>query len=54
MVEFEGKSNFVWALEILKGLFLRVYAYLRVTISDRDITLTNIGVVFPEACNVLC
>ncbi|XP_068504159.1 protein FAR-RED IMPAIRED RESPONSE 1-like [Phaseolus vulgaris] len=51
----ERHHNFVWALEKLKGLFLRVDSYPKVVVSDRDIALMNaINVVFPEAANLLC
>ncbi|XP_068461555.1 PKS-NRPS hybrid synthetase cheA-like [Phaseolus vulgaris] len=47
--------NFVWALEKLKGLFLRFDSYPKVVVSDKDIALMNaINVVFPEAANLLC
>jgi len=47
------ENNFVWALERLKGLFLKGYAYPRVEVSDRDIAPMNgINVMFPKACNI--
>jgi len=50
-----GVNNFVWALERLKGLFLRVDTFPMIILSDRDIALMNaIVIVFPEACNLLC
>ena len=55
LVEAECENNFVWALDRLKGLFMRGDAYPRVIVSDRDIVLMNaISVVFLEACNILC
>ncbi|XP_068483428.1 uncharacterized protein [Phaseolus vulgaris] len=51
----EHHYNFVWALEKLKGLFLRFDSYPKVVVSDRDIALMNaINVVFPEVANLLC
>ena len=51
----ERHHNFVWALEKLKGLFLRFDSYPKVVVSDKDIALMNaINVVFPEAANLLC
>lgn len=37
----ERHHNFVWALEKLKGLFLRFDSYPKVVVSDRDIALTS-------------
>jgi len=55
LVEAKRENNFVWALEILKGLFMSVDAYPKVIVSDIDLVLMKaIGVVFPEASNVLC
>lgn len=52
---FEHKNNFVWALEKFKGLFFKVDSYLKVVVSDKDISLMNvINVVFPKVCNLLC
>ncbi|XP_068466719.1 uncharacterized protein [Phaseolus vulgaris] len=51
----ERHHNFVWALEKLKGLFLRFDSYPKVVVSDRDIALMNaINVVFSETANLLC
>ncbi|XP_068503635.1 protein FAR1-RELATED SEQUENCE 5-like, partial [Phaseolus vulgaris] len=51
----EHHHNFVWALDKLKGLFLRVDSYPKVVVSDRDIALMNaIHVVFPKTVNLLC
>ena len=44
----------MWALERLKGLFMRVDAYPKVIVSDRGLALIHgIRLVFPEACNIL-
>jgi len=49
------ENNFTWALQRLRGLFLRADVYPIVIVSDRDLALMNaIDVVFPEACNLLC
>jgi len=51
----EKENNFLWALDRLKGLFVRVDSYLRVVVCDRDIALMNtIRIVFPETYNLLC
>jgi len=51
----ERQNNFIWALQRLRGLFLRRDVYPTVIVSDRDLALMNaIEVVFPEACNLLC
>jgi len=51
----ECQNNFIWALQRLRGLFLRRDVYLTVIVSDRDLALMNaIEVVFLEACNLLC
>jgi len=34
LVEAKHETNFVWALERLKGLFMRVDAYPKVMVSD--------------------
>ena len=49
------KKSFTWALQRLRGLFLRGDVYPTVIVSDRDLALMNaIEVVFPEATNLLC
>ncbi|XP_068471255.1 uncharacterized protein [Phaseolus vulgaris] len=51
----EKENNFFWALDRLKGLFLRVDSCPRVVVCDRDVALMNaIRMVFPEAYNLLC
>ena len=37
----ERHDNFVWVLEKLKCVFLRVDSYPKVMVSDRDIALMN-------------
>jgi len=42
------QNNFIWALQRLRGLFLRQDVYPTVIVSDRDLALMNaIEVVFP-------
>ncbi|XP_068504274.1 uncharacterized protein [Phaseolus vulgaris] len=51
----EKENIFLWALDRLKGLFLRVDSCPRVVVCDRDVALMNaIRMVFPEAYNLLC
>ena len=55
LMAIERQNNFIWALQRLKGLFLRRDVYPTVIVSDRDLALMNaVEVVFPEACNLLC
>ena len=54
LLEVEHENNFVWALERLKVLFMRVDEYPRIIVSDRNLALKNaITVVFSKAANVL-
>jgi len=51
----ERENNFIWALQRLRGLFLRGDVYPEFIVSDRDLALMNtIKLVFIEACNLLC
>ena len=51
----EKENNFVWVIDILKGLFFKGDPYPMVVVCDKDITLMNaIIIVFPEAYNLLC
>ncbi|XP_068498050.1 uncharacterized protein [Phaseolus vulgaris] len=53
--QHKKENNFFWALDRLKGLFLRVDSCPRVVVCDRDVALMNaIRMVFPEAYNLLC
>jgi len=48
LMSSERENNFIWALQRLRGLFLRGDVYPKVIISDRDLALMNaIKVVFP-------
>ncbi|XP_052725869.1 uncharacterized protein LOC108336744 [Vigna angularis] len=48
-------SNFTWALEKLKGLFLTSEDGPKVIVTDRDLALMNaIANVFPESYQMLC
>ncbi|XP_052728521.1 uncharacterized protein LOC108327397 [Vigna angularis] len=48
-------SNFIWALEKLKGLFLTSEGGPKVIVTDRDLALMNaIANVFPESYQMLC
>jgi len=54
LLALEKENNFLWALDKLKGLFLRVDSYPRVVVCDRDASLMNaIRIVFPETYNLL-
>ncbi|XP_052724908.1 protein FAR1-RELATED SEQUENCE 5-like isoform X1 [Vigna angularis] len=51
----ERQSNFTWALEKLKGLFLTSEGGPKVIVTDRDLALMNaISSVFPESYQMLC
>ncbi|XP_052730443.1 uncharacterized protein LOC128195805 [Vigna angularis] len=51
----ERQSNFTWALEKLKGLFLTSEGGPKVIVTDRDLALMNaIANVFPESYQMLC
>ncbi|XP_052728461.1 uncharacterized protein LOC128195266 [Vigna angularis] len=51
----ERQSNFTWALEKLKGLFLTSEGGPKVIVTDRDLALMNaISIVFPESYQMLC
>ncbi|XP_052732451.1 PKS-NRPS hybrid synthetase cheA-like [Vigna angularis] len=51
----ERQSNFTWALEKLKGLFLTSEGGPKVIVTDRDLALMNaISSVFPESYKMLC
>jgi len=54
LLQAKCENNFVWALDRLKGLFMRVDAYPKLIVSERDLALMNaIAIVFPEIANVL-
>ncbi|XP_047165133.1 uncharacterized protein LOC124834478 [Vigna umbellata] len=49
------ESNFTWALEKMKGLFLTSEGGPKVIVTDRDLALMNaIANVFPESYKMLC
>ncbi|XP_052732394.1 uncharacterized protein LOC128196201 [Vigna angularis] len=51
----ERQSNFTWALEKLKGLFLTFEGGPKVIVTDRDLALMNaIANVFSESYQMLC
>ncbi|XP_047155305.1 uncharacterized protein LOC124826518 [Vigna umbellata] len=51
----ERQSNFTWALEKLKGLFVTSEGGPKVIVIDRDLPLMNaIANVFPESYQMLC
>ncbi|XP_052723733.1 uncharacterized protein LOC128193696 [Vigna angularis] len=51
----ERQSNFTWALEKMKGLFLTSEGGPKVIVTDRDLALMNaISSVFPESYQMLC
>ncbi|KAH1222324.1 hypothetical protein GmHk_12G035514 [Glycine max] len=54
-LEGERLNNVVWALQRFRGLFIRVDAFLRVIVTDKDFSLMNaVKTVFPDATNLLC
>jgi transposase-like protein len=54
-MEQEREDNFRWALEKLKGLFIKEDLFPKVILTDRDNALMNaIAVVFPHTVNMLC
>ncbi|XP_047147469.1 uncharacterized protein LOC124819909 [Vigna umbellata] len=51
----ERQSNFTWALEKLKGLFLTSEGGPKVIVTDQDLALMNaIANVFPKSYKMLC
>jgi len=55
LLSTKRENNFIWALQRLKGLFLREDVYPQVIVSDRDLALMNaINVVFLETSHILC
>ncbi|XP_017416390.1 uncharacterized protein LOC108327167 [Vigna angularis] len=51
----QRQSNFTWALEKLKGLFLTSEGGPKVIVTDQDLALMNvIANVFPESYQMLC
>ncbi|KAL5132013.1 hypothetical protein HKD37_12G034773 [Glycine soja] len=54
-LEEERLNNVVWTLQRFRGLFMRVDAFLRVIVTDKDFSLMNaVKTVFPDATNLLC
>jgi hypothetical protein len=54
-MEQEREDNCRWALEKLKGLFIKEDLFPKVILTDRDNALMNaIAVVFPHTVNMLC
>lgn len=50
----ERQSNFTWALETLRGLFMTSEDGPQVIVSDRDLALLNvIAIVFPRLSSAL-
>jgi alpha-glucosidase len=54
-MEYEKTDNYRWALEKLKGLFIKQDIFPQVIVSDRELALMNaIEIVFPQTVNTLC
>lgn len=54
-LEAEKTDNYRWALEKLKGLFIKQDNVPQVILTDRELALINaIEIVFPHSVNLLC
>jgi len=54
-ISSEGESNFTWALERLRGLFMTSKGGPQVIVSDRNLALMNaIGTVFLDCYHLIC
>lgn len=54
-LDYGGLDNFTWALQKLRGLFLRNDSISQVIVTDKDLVLMNaIEFVFPNSRNLLC
>jgi len=54
-ISSERESNFTWALERFRGLFMTSKGGPQVIVSDKDLALMKaIGIVFPDCYHLLC